>query len=66
MNKFNDLETWTPKKQRTLRNALNNRLASYGKSDSPKELQKSHKLAGLTEGQCLELLARIRKLIKIS
>lgn len=47
----------TPKKLRTLRNNLNNRLESFKTSgDGAKELQKSHMLFGKTEGECKKLL----------
>ncbi|CAN0043792.1 unnamed protein product [Chrysoparadoxa australica] len=63
--KFNDLETYTPKKLRTLRNNLNNRLAHFqGHGDKPKDLKPSHKLYGLDEVVCSELLKEVQKLLK--
>lgn len=61
LDKFNDLESYTPKKLRTLRNNLNNRLAHFeGHGDKPKDLQPSHRLYGLDKEQCTELLKRVR------
>ena len=52
-----NLTEMTPKKLRTLRNNLNNRLSSYKNSaGSAPELQKSHVLAGKSEGECEKLL----------
>jgi hypothetical protein len=62
---FEDLSDWKPKKLRTLRNNLNNRLSSFKSSgDSAKDLQQSHMLHGLEEGQCKELLQKVTKLLK--
>jgi len=64
-NDFAQLETWTPKKIRTLRNNLNNRIESFKKDgEGTKELQKSHMLFGLDAGECRELLTRAQKIIK--
>jgi hypothetical protein len=64
MKDLSQLETWTPKKIRTLRNNLNNRIESFKKDgEGAKELQKSHMLAGLDLGQCKELLIRAQKII---
>lgn len=60
-----DLTALTPKKLRTLRNNLNNRLESYkthGKST--KELQKSHMLAGLSDLECEKLLRDVNAEIR--
>ncbi|MCF8059391.1 MAG: hypothetical protein K9K67_08845 [Bacteriovoracaceae bacterium] len=65
MEKFNDLETYSPKKLRTLRNNLNNRLAHFqGRGDKSKELTPSHRLYGMDESQCSELLKIVQKLIE--
>ncbi len=65
MEKFADLSEWSPKKMRTLRNNLNNRLASYKTSgDNAKPLQTSHALYGLSEENCQELLKKVTKLLK--
>jgi len=61
---FADLESYSPKKLRTLRNNLNNRLAHFsGHADKPKELASSHKLYGLEEEECKLLLNKVQKLI---
>ncbi|MFG1483336.1 hypothetical protein ABMA79_10370 [Halobacteriovorax sp. HFRX-2_2] len=62
-----EMKEYSPKQMRTLRNNLNNRLQSF-KNDfkEPKELQPSHKLYGLEEGECRELLGVVKKeLIKM-
>jgi hypothetical protein len=60
MEKFNDLNEWSDKQLRTIRNNLNNRLTSFKNTGGePKELQKSHKLFGLTERQCQDLLKNV-------
>lgn len=63
--KFNDLDSYSPKKLRTLRNNLNNRLAHFqGSGDRPKDLQPSHRLYGLDEVTCSELLKKVQELLK--
>jgi nitrate reductase alpha subunit len=63
---FDNIQDWTPKKLRTLRNNLNNRLASFKSLRiEPKELQKSHMLYGLEEHQCRELLSEVQKLLTL-
>lgn len=65
MKDFSQLEAWTPKKLRTLRNNLNNRLESYKNSGGePKELAASHMLAGLEYEQIIDLQKRVKKLLK--
>jgi len=64
MKKFVDLETWAPKKQRSLRNALNNRMSSFQKGTKVTVLPPGHKLSGLTQVECVELLARIQGILK--
>ncbi len=60
-----NLKEMTPKKLRTLRNNLNNRLESFKKdADSPKVLQTSHVLYGLSEKECQDLLKKVLELIK--
>ena len=62
---ISDLTQLTPKKLRTLRNNLNNRLESFkGYGEAAGELQKSHMLAGLTEGQCKALLEDVLREMK--
>ncbi len=58
------IHEWSPKRLRTLRNNLNNRLSSYKLGDKPKDLQASHVLFGLEEGECKELLTKVQTLIK--
>ena len=65
MKKFEDLASWSPKRLRTLRNNLNNRLASFSNSgDKAKDLQKSHALYDLDEGECRDLLQQVQKELK--
>lgn len=65
MKKFDDLNEWSEKRLRTLRNNLNNRLESFKKnSDNPKSLQPSHKLFGLSENECKDLLKKVQTLLK--
>lgn len=65
MEKFSDLQEWSPKKIRTLRNNLNNRLESYKTSgDNAKPLQASHALYGLSQEDCQELLKKVTTLLK--
>jgi len=65
VEKFENLEEWSPKRMRTLRNNLNNRLASYKASgEKAKSLQASHALYGLSEDDCKELLKRVTTLLK--
>ena len=56
------LDSFSPKQMRTLRNNLNNRLQSFSNSfKEPKELPESHKLHGLEEGECRQLLGIVKK-----
>lgn len=65
MSKQIDLSTMSPKRLRTLRNNLNNRLSSFSNNgENPKELQKSHVLFGLSEQECKELLKRVQEALK--
>jgi len=67
MRDFTDIENWTPKKLRTLRNNLNNRIMSYkNDGDNAKELSNSHMLHGLDHEQCFELLQKVKKIISKS
>lgn len=62
--KFADLESYSPKKLRTLRNNLNNRLSHFqGHGDKSKELKPSHRLYGLGEVECQKLLEQVQKLL---
>jgi len=66
MKDFTDLQDWTPKRLRTLRNNLNNRLQSFKnvRNNAP-ELQKSHALAGMTQKQCEDLLVEVQRILKV-
>lgn len=60
MKEQQDFSEYSPKKLRTLRNNLNNRIESFkthGKSTA--ELQKSHILAGKSELECAALLKAV-------
>lgn len=60
-----NLEELNPKKLRTLRNNLNNRLESFKTGgDSTKPLQKSHVLFGKVEGECRQLLQEVHQELK--
>lgn len=60
-----DLAEMSYKHLRTLRNNINNRLASFKQAgDNTKPLQKSHALFGLTAGQCQELLLQAQQEMK--
>ena len=62
---MDDISEWTPKKLRTLRNNLNNRLSSFKASaDNAKPLQQSHMLYGMDEQECSELLKKVTTLLK--
>lgn len=64
MKDFSDLSEWGPKRLRTLRNNLNNRIESFKNNpNTPKSLQSSHMLYGMSEGECLELLKKVKELL---
>ncbi|OIQ17537.1 MAG: hypothetical protein BM556_12095 [Bacteriovorax sp. MedPE-SWde] len=64
MKDFSNIADWTPKKLRTLRNNLNNRLMSFkDKGEDAKELSNSHMLKGLDEQGCKELLDIVKDLV---
>ncbi len=56
---YTDLQPFTDKKLRTLRNNLNNRLESF-KKGTDKALPPSHMLHGMDEGECKTLLEKIQ------
>lgn len=65
MKDITDLTQLTPKKLRTLRNNLNNRLESFKTGgEGAKELQKSHVLFGKTAGECEQLLIEVNREMK--
>ena len=67
MKDLADLKNWTPKKLRTLRNNLNNRLNSFGmNAEKTAELQKSHVLFGKDAKECKKLLEQVLKAIRDS
>lgn len=58
---FSDLDSYTPKRLRTLRNNLNNRISQFkAQGMKAKELSKSHRLYGLNEVQCETLLKSVQ------
>jgi hypothetical protein len=60
------LEEWSPKKLRTLKMNLNNRIETFkSKGKSAPDLQKSNVLFGLSEEECRELLSKVQGLLKI-
>jgi len=66
MKDFTDIQDWTPKRLRTLRNNINNRLQSFKNiGDKAPELQKSHALAGMTQKQCEDLLVQVQRILKV-
>ncbi|MFI5390586.1 MAG: hypothetical protein ACHQYQ_04420 [Bacteriovoracales bacterium] len=66
MKDLDSIENWKPKKLRTLRMNLNNRLQTFkSKGPGAPELQKSNKLYGLKEEECKELLVKVQKLLSI-
>lgn len=70
MSKFDEhlenLKTYTPKKLRTLRNSLNNRIESIKENgeDGASKLSASHRLYGLEIHDCEALLKQVRKQLK--
>lgn len=65
MKDYSNLEEFGPKKLRTLRNQLNNRLAHFdGRGDKADQLRPSHALYGLGEEACRELLRRVQVELK--
>ena len=65
MKDFSDLDSYTPKQLRTLRNKLNNRIEAFKlKGDRVKELAESHALYDMEYEECFELLEKVKKLIK--
>jgi hypothetical protein len=63
MKDYSNLNEFTDKKLRTLRNNLNNRMESF-KKGGEKSLPPSHMLHGMDEAQCKTLLARVLQEIK--
>jgi hypothetical protein len=63
MKDLKELNNWTEKQLRTLRNNLNNRIESFKKNDSPKPLQASHILFNKTSQECIDLLKQVKKLL---
>lgn len=55
MKDYSNLQDFSDKQLRTLRNNLNNRLEAF-KNGNDKKLPPSHKLYGMEEGQCKMLL----------
>ena len=64
-DRFTDMQDWKPKKLRTLRNSLNNRLSSYkDKGENAPVLSSSHRLYGPNQKDCEDLLVKVQRLIK--
>jgi hypothetical protein len=63
MKDLKELNNWTEKQLRILRNNLNNRIESLKKNDSPKPLQASHILFNKTSQECIDLLKQVKKLL---
>ena len=65
VDQLNKLNEFSPKRLRTLRNSLNNRIASFKNgAGKASDLQKSHRLAGMTQKSCEELLIDVQRVIK--
>lgn len=63
MKDYTDIDSWTPKRLRTLRNNLNNRVSALA-TGNEKSLGANHPLFGLEVGDCKELLEKIHKILK--
>ena len=60
MKKEIELKSMSPKRLRTLRNNLNNRLSSFKvDGEKAKPLQPSHTLYGRSEAECQNLLDKL-------
>ena len=65
MKDFSQMGEWTPKKLRTLRNNLNNRIESFKNSgEKAKDLQSSHMLFEMDQHACEGLLVKVLRVIK--
>ena len=65
MKDFSEMGEWSPKKLRTLRNNLNNRIESFKSSgEKAKELQASHMLSGMDQYECETLLKKVLPLLR--
>lgn len=63
MKDYNDIESWTPKRLRTLRNNLNNRISSLAVGNE-KNLGANHPLFGLESEDCKALLEKVLKILR--
>lgn len=64
MKDFSEMDQWSAKKLRTLRNNLNNRISTFAmKGANAPDLQKSHMLAGMDEKECKQLLDKVVSLL---
>lgn len=63
MKDYSDIDSWTPKRLRTLRNNLNNRVQALG-TGNEKNLGANHPLFGLEISDCKDLLDKIYKILK--
>lgn len=60
MKKEIELKSMSPKRLRTLRNNLNNRISSFRTDgEKAKSLQPSHTLYGRSEAECQNLLDKV-------
>lgn len=60
MKKEIELKSMSPKRLRTLRNNLNNRISSFRTDgEKAKALQPSHTLYGRSEAECQNLLDKV-------
>lgn len=66
MSNIINIHVLTPKKLRTLRNNLNNRISSFEnpRGTAAKELQKSHVLFGRDKTECQLILEKVQSRIK--
>ena len=65
MNDVLNIEEFSDKKLRTLRNNLNNRLESFKSAgEKAKVLSASHMLYGKDQAECAKLLIIVQKLLK--
>lgn len=63
MRDYSNLEEYTDKRLRTLRNNLNNRIGAI-QSGSPKSLGQNHPLYGLELSDCKDLLEKVLNELK--
>lgn len=65
MKDFSNMGEWTPKKLRTLRNNLNNRIESFKNlGEKAKALQPSHMLCEMDLHACEALLKKVQPILR--